>query len=582
MMIRPMLIAAGALLLTCPVWGAEREKLPVSNVAGKKLIRVSQALINHTAAADVPDKVKAWQATGYDGVCLSVWADLESSEQRLDMQWKWWDVDPRKRSEFDRDVAAFKSVKDWGRLTDNFLWIASHVEGRKPPDWFNDEDWQVVTANARLAARLAKEIGFRGILFDQEGYGMATFGVWRQPWDYPLYATSDYTFEKRKEPRPFEEVAAKVRQRGRQWARAISAEYPDVVLAAIGLYENAWGGLANNPAYGGDLAKSPVALWPAFVDGLVEGLDERATLVSFCGGTYLDSQYRDMLIYRDIARQQSLMVSAIPDLARRRVSFAAGIWTDAGFGLPRFSNTDARMNQRDPKRHMHAVHNALAASDRYAWQWGEWGKQGESNFMTTEPTPLMREYWKANIDGHRPRDLAWRPMPHQDQTDYAQVTAAAVAKEKAFWQRLTEQGYTVAKTLPEDWKFRLDLEMHVRWRNFMKPEFDDGPWFTIKSTRCWQMQGFAANEIGLYRAWFDAPADLDPQKQEIMLAFGGLGSGQGHVHINGGWISSAKLTVDVSQSIKPGEANLVSLYLINRSGPGGLMGQVKLLVRDRK
>jgi hypothetical protein len=33
---------------------------------------------------------------------------------------------------------------------------------------------------------------------------------------------------------------------------------------------------------------------------------------------------------------------------------------------------------------MHAVHNALAVSDHYSWQWGEWGVSGESNWVTTE------------------------------------------------------------------------------------------------------------------------------------------------------------------------------------------------------
>ena len=582
MSFRTWFAAAGVLLSISSAAIAGDVPVPRSHVAGKKLIRVSQALINHTAATDVSGKVGAWQQTGYDGLCFTLSADSDSSDARPNMNWRWWDVDPRKRGEFDGDVKAFKSVKDWGRLTDNFLWVASHVEGRKPPDWFSDEDWSVVLANARLAANIAKEIGFRGIFFDPEGYGMATQGVWRQPWDYPLYARSDYVFEKRTAPRPFDEVAPKVRQRGRQWAEAISAEYPDVVLAMLGLYGSAWGWLVQNPAAGGDLAKCPVGLWPAFVDGVLEGLDERALLADFSGGPYLDSQYRDLLVWRNNTLGQGLVVSCVPELARRRISFAAGIWTDAGFGTPRFSNTDARVNQRDPERHKHAVHNCLAASDHYAWQWGEWGKTGESNFLTTEPTPLMRQYWQANIDAHKPQDLTWEPRPHHDQTDYTKADAEAVEKDRAFWTKMQTEGYTVAATLPEYWKFRLDLEMLVRWRPYTKPGYNDGSWFTIKCTSCWQSQGAKANDIGLYRVTFAAPANLDPEKQEIILAFGGLGSGTSHIYLNGGWISYLGPVVDVSKSLKPGQSNLVSLVCMNKSGPGGLMGQVRLLVRDKK
>ena len=359
---------------------AEAGRIPVSNVAGKKLIRVSQALIGHTKAADVAGKIDAWQETGYDGLCFCLSIDpatvpAEYPYKRL-MAWRWWDTEERRHEEFGQDIEAVRSVKDWGRLTDNFLLLNSHVEGRRPPDWFSDEDWRIVVANTRLAARIAKEIGFRGIAFDWEGYGGGAYGVWRQPWDYSLYARSDYTIEGREAPRPFDEVAAKVRERGRQWAGALSTAYPDIVLAVLpGLYESAWH-RANEPRFRGNLAASDVGLWPAFVDGLLERLDERALLVSLSESTYLDSAYRDFLVWRNFAKEQALVIAADPTTARRRISFAAGIWTDAGYGYPRFSTTDERFNQRDPERHRHAVHNSLAASDHYAWQWGEWGKEG--------------------------------------------------------------------------------------------------------------------------------------------------------------------------------------------------------------
>ena len=588
---RVLLLAAASLFLVLPRLFAQNAPVPVSNVAGKKLIRVAQELIDHTPATDVPGKVRAWQETGYDGLCFCLSIDPEvsppapnvSDSYKYNMLFRWWDVDPRSREEFERDVRAFKAVADWGRLTDNFLWVASHAKGHKPPDWASDADWDIVLANARLAARIAKDIGFKGILFDPEGYGNAAFGVWRQPWDYPLYARSDYVFEKRTAPRPFGEVASIVRRRGREYAQALCTEYPDVVLAAIGLYEGAWGRLVDKASLKGDLAKCRMGLWPAFIDGLLEGLDERASLVSFCGGTYLDSQYRNFLVFRDYTKEQSLVLSSVPDLARRRITFAAGIWTDAGFGggAARFSNTDPRVNQRDPERHMHAVHNALAASDRYAWQWGEWGKDGESNFTTADPTPLMRRYWQANIEAHQPHDLAWEPQPHLDLADYTVADADARERDEAFWKDMQEQGYSVAVSLPEYWKFRIDPEMLVRFRDYMSPDYSDDSWLAVKPTSCWQSQGFRANEIGLYRVSFTAPPDLDPEKQEIVLAFGGLGSGQGHVYVNGGWISFLVNVVDVSELIKPGEINLVGIVFDNKSGPGGLMGRVNLLVRDR-
>ena len=578
------LVAAAAVLVSCPLFAGEGP-IAVSDVAGKKLIRVSQALLNHTTAADVAGKVDAWQETGYDGLCFGLSIDPaavpEDYPHKHLMSWRWWDTEERKHAEFERDIEAFRSVEDWGRLTDNFLLMNSHVKGNRPPDWFSDDDWTIVVANTRLAARIAKEIGFKGIAFDWEGYGGGTYGVWRQPWDYSLYARGDYTIENRDAPRPFDEVAAKVRQRGRQWAEALSAAYADMVLAVLpGIYESAWH-RANEPRFEGDLAKCDVGLWPAFVDGILEGLDERALLVGLSESTYLDSEYRDFLIWRNFAREQALVIAADPERARGRISFAAGIWTDAGYGYPRFSTTDERFNQRDPERHRHAVHNSLAASDHYAWQWGEWGTEGESNFMTTEPTPLMRRYWQANIDAHAPMDLFWEVEPYHDHADHTAADAEAAGKDAELWPALAKQGYLVAVTLPEYWKFRFDPETKVRYSNWMSPDCDDRSWFTVKSTRCWQSQGTRANGPGVYRVKFDAPADLDPEKQEIVLAFGGLGGGGAHLYINGGWLSHMRQVIDVSEMIKPGESNQVGIVFLNKTGPGGLMGQVKLLVRDR-
>jgi len=572
-------IILAAMLLASSAIAAEQPPVATSNVAGKKLIRVAQEVLNHVTAEDVAGKIEAWQQTGYDGAAFTLSFD---DETKGSMKYRWWDVSLRNRQELEAEIENFKSINNWGRFTDNFLWMTSYVQGHKPPDWFNDADWQIVLANARLGAQIAKEIGFKGIAFDVEGYGAGAYGVWRQPWDYPQYASNDYQIEKRDKPRSFEEVAAKVRQRGREWAEAISEEYPEMVLAVLpGLYEATWPDVTDSRS-AGDLAKSKYGLWPAFIDGMLEGLDEKVQLVSFIEKTYLSSQYRDLAKWRDIAKEQALLVSAVPDLARRRISFAAGLWTDAGYGTSRFNNTNARANQREPQRHMHATHNALAVSDHYAWHWGEWGRNGESNFLTTEPTPLMREYWQANVDAHQPQDLDWEPQPHHDNADYTEANAQAAQAQTGFWGKMKKQGYAVAAVLPSDWKFRLDIEMLVRYSNYMTPEYDDSSWFEIKCTRCWQSQGAQANDIGLYRVKFDAPANLDPEKQEIVLTFGGLGHGRGHLLLNGKWTSWLKRTVDVSKAIKPGESNQVAIIFPNQSGPGGLMGQVKLLVRDRR
>ena len=559
--------------------------MPSSNVAGKKLLRVSQELIGFCGAEsmadlDLTERVSVWQDAGYDGMCFSV-ALHGSDVGYANMSGRWWAPVPRSYTELEPEIEAFRAVPDWGRLTDNLLWTMTSVWGdTKCQDWFNDEHWDILLSNARLAARLAKECGFKGILLDTEQYAHHARGPWRFLWDYKRYAETGYRQTGDETPKPFLDVAAKVRERSKAYAEAITSVFPDLVLFVIaGLYENAWSAVRGSAD--GTLPGCNYALYPAFVDGLLLGLDEKATLVAGNERTYLDSRYKDMLAVRDAELRDALVLSACPELARRRITFAASIWTDAGWGATRFSDTDAAWNQRDPERHKHAVHSALAVSDRYAWQWG----QQPWEWLALEPTPLIQEYWKANVEGHSPLDLDWEPVPRWDLTDYTQYNREMAERDARFWADAEKGGWTVAAELPVRWKFLFDTETLIRYRGqWLSPKHNDAAWHTINILECWQAQGTQANGPAVYRVWFDAPADLDPARQEIVLAFSAFppddveNTGWMDLHLNQNGHPMRHL-IDVRDSIRPGARNFAALRVINRKGPGGPAGHAKLLVR---
>lgn len=87
-----------------------------------------------------------------------------------------------------------------------------------------------------------------------------------------------------------------------------------------------------------------------------------------------------------------------------------------------------------------------------------------------------------------------------------------------------------------------------------------------------------------------SPADGDPAAQDIRLAFGAFSAGLpseekglfswADVIVNGKGYPM-KHMVDIAPSIRPGECNRVGIRVINYAGPAGLMGRVKLMVRDR-
>ena len=59
---------------------ADDAPIPVSNIAGKKLIRLSQSLSGHTQSTEVPGLVEAWQRTGYDGLCFTIVSHRKGAE----------------------------------------------------------------------------------------------------------------------------------------------------------------------------------------------------------------------------------------------------------------------------------------------------------------------------------------------------------------------------------------------------------------------------------------------------------------------------------------------------------------------
>ncbi|HCN06937.1 MAG TPA: hypothetical protein DIT01_03315 [Lentisphaeria bacterium] len=373
----------------------------------RKLIRCASELCSRLlhspsiAATDLPAKVKIWQDTGLDGMIFSMATHNPPVPARgTNMTGQWWGLEKRHYEEFEPEIKAFQSVEDWGRLTDNFLWSSYAVWWDGPrtrcQNWFNDGDWEILLHNIGLHARIAKECGFVGVLLDCEQYrGHHANGTWHIPFSYPVYREGSYKLDGEEAPRPFNEVRAQVRQRGFQYARTVCAAFPGArILILPGLYE--WTARLGN----GPLEQNHNGLFPAFLDGMLLGLDKNAMMI---GGSELTYSKTD---YRPIANVRKMYDDAIEGLCgvralKRKLSFAGGIWADIG----NWSDTDATVNSRDYNNHRRALQHAFMVSGEYAWLYGE-----KSFFLTTEPTDVMKGYFQANIDAH----TFDGPPPHQE------------------------------------------------------------------------------------------------------------------------------------------------------------------------
>src|SRR5436190_9762189 len=139
------------------------------------------------------------------------------------LAWEVWGSKKFAPDDFKQAVDDLKATK-FNRFTDRFLRV--NVTPAKV-DWFDDEAWASVVNNFGVAAHVAKEGRCKGFMFDTEQYeGITVF---------------DYRKQKDKGQKTFAEYQAKVRQRGREWAKAVNKQYPDItILMTFGYDVSLW------------------------------------------------------------------------------------------------------------------------------------------------------------------------------------------------------------------------------------------------------------------------------------------------------------------------------------------------------
>ena len=153
--------------------------------------------------------------------------------------------------DYNADVENLKSTR-FIKFTDNF--ISSGVSPGNV-DWFSDSAWADVCHNFKVLARVAKNSGMKGIKIDIEEYRK------NRMWQFQP--------EKGKS---LEETCRMIRQRGREFGKAIFSEFPDIHLLCYW-----WCSLAkvkNNPLQP-ERARYLVA---PFVNGIYDVLPPTATI----------------------------------------------------------------------------------------------------------------------------------------------------------------------------------------------------------------------------------------------------------------------------------------------------------------
>jgi hypothetical protein len=315
----------------------------------------------------------------FDGVTVPLIIDPEYTQSQgivfstpMSFQWIGMSSLPIPWSAVEQSVDYLKQVQ-WGNATDNFLWYGvqnqtnwSWEDGDRAwwvdPD--SEADWQVVVANAAVAARAAREGGLKGFIVDTEQYTM-----------YPTADHPEYPFGLGS--------AATWRERGRQWIEAVQGAYPEIELQ----FFFSWG--------------DESFVWPnyqnlvPFMDGVLEGIRDPARIVHAYEGSFwygkaraippgsnsiwiFDADRDPYVAVRDSIRNVWRNYSNDPAKYDDFVDVGMAAWFESdpwnlwpGWPSGYLGDTVPLGRSAWPGMPWSNVANTLAYSDKYVWTWSE-------------------------------------------------------------------------------------------------------------------------------------------------------------------------------------------------------------------
>jgi len=245
---------------------------------------------------------------------------------------------------------AFKDVRSvrLGRFKSNFLRFNTTPAKL---DWF--DDYAIVVANAKLAARLAWTGYCPGILFDTEQY------------EGPLF---DYHKQRDAQTKSWELYAAQARLRGREVMRAFHEGYPGLTLFLTFGYSLPWEETAGRSR---PLAECHYGLMAPFLDGMLEAAQDGERIVDGFELSYGYKSLKQFAAGRKVMKQDLLPIVSDPDKYQRVFSAGFGLWLDFNWRKKGWDPEDPSKNYFPPDVFGTSVQSALQEADEYVWIYSE-------------------------------------------------------------------------------------------------------------------------------------------------------------------------------------------------------------------
>lgn len=251
------------------------------------------------------------------------------------------------------------------KFKNNFLLLCCYPKRYFEPDFFDDEYWDIVCKNVSTLAKIAKQGGCKGILFDTEIYPSC------EMWDY-----GDLKKVYKDRPQDFESYRRQLRKRGRQFIKAINSEFPGIDMCLLFGTSMVHKRLPKQDASGKiDFSGARYALIVPFIDGMIEAADAETEIIDMYELSYYYKKAEQFENAQKIVKEDCKAYSQIPDLYSEKIGLGLGLYP----------------TRYDPRRFTYeelakSTELAMKYTDKYVWIWGEddsfWIKEGESPILS--------------------------------------------------------------------------------------------------------------------------------------------------------------------------------------------------------
>ena len=446
-------------------------------------------------------------------------------------------------------------------------------------DYYDDALWETIAENIRVVAKAARESGCAGLVFDPEQYGGD------RCWSHVTNASAT------KVDKPYPEFAEQVRRRGRKFGEALSAGYPDCVLLFFIGHSMTTVHLKARVEAGEEATLETLGdLYAPFLDGMLEGTSDGTVFVDGMESAYSYATAEEFIKGRWLALGESLAVTEVPEVFRRKVRCGFGIWTDNrydGFGWYPYN---IERNRFSPERLQRSIHLALKYGDGYVWLWNEranWyvdGPDGKPHAPATQQQQsagVDRRYRRAVAEAKAWPGLYTKP-PLSDQ--FADDGTMGYVYEDEL-EPLLAQAKPVMDLPAEGWLFKPDLKYvgaDEKWYLLETPTDD---WKPIRIAEFWERQGFGyLDGPGWYRREIEFK-DI-PEGKRLYLSFGAVDESC-HLWIDGEYVAAydrgvpgwdKPFAIEVTGFITSGKHTLIIRAHDNRR-MGGIWKPVSLIAK---